>query len=286
MERLTLRDIWNFIVASRKKILLAGIIFMVIVIPAVYLLAPVKYNIQTAISIPYDSSKVAEYDILIRRSILAQVCRELNIDASEENMAQMDKQLSIAIDEGGRKIYLSFLGSDAEQVSAIGNGISMRTLEYARDERVAYLEGFIKNSEERIETIDELMDDEFIAEYYEKISQVWRSLLEKGGGAGLNVFLEVDPTIKDLYLEKKNLRSDIRRVTGEISALQKEEDSELEKCYTPIYEPDEKEPPQLLPVILLSAVAGAIFGILWVTVINFGIKKIKRKEFKKQESKL
>ena len=58
MERLTLRGIWNFFVASRNKIILVGIIFMIAAIPAVYLLSPAKYNIQTNIIIPYDTAKV------------------------------------------------------------------------------------------------------------------------------------------------------------------------------------------------------------------------------------
>ncbi len=283
MKRLTLKDIWNFLVTSRKKIFLAGIIFMIAVIPAIYLLAPAKYNIQTTMTIPYEGVKVENYEVLIRREILGSVCRKLNIDLSAESMAEMDGHLSVAVDEVGKKIYLSYLGSDAEQVTAVGNEISMQTLKAARDERVVYLEEAIKVKEERIETIDELMDDEFIADYYERISREWRALLEKGSGAGLNIFLDVDPTIKNLYIERKNLKYEIKKLEQEITELRKQGDKELAKHFSPIYQPDEKEPPQLIPVILLSAVAGIIFGILWGAVINFGFKKRKGKEYKELE---
>ncbi len=275
MERLTLRGIWNFFVASRNKIILVGIIFMIAAIPAVYLLSPAKYNIQTNIIIPYDTAKVAEYEVLIRRSILAQVCRELHLDDSEESMAQMDDHLSVAIDEGNRVIYLSYLGDDAEQVAVVGNEISMRTVKHARDERAAYLEEIIETKEERIENIDELMDDEFITGYYEKLSREWRALVESGG-AGLNIFLEIDPMIKNLYLERNNLNYEVKRLEQEIAELREQGDKELKEQYSPIYEPDKKEPPGLLMVILLSAAGGLVFGMLWVAVFNFGIKKVKK----------
>ena len=276
MERLTLRGIWKLLMISRKKIFLAGIIFMIAVSPVIYLLAPAKYNIQTSISIPYEGVKVENYEILIRRSILKQVCRELKIDPSESSVAQIDHDLSIAIDEPKKMLYISYLGSDPALVTAIGNEISMQTLKFAREERIANQEDAIKTKEERLEYIDELMDDEFIAGYYDRIYREWRRLIREGDSVNLNVFLEVDPTIKNLYLEQKNLKNEIAKIEKEILNLREQDDRELEKHFSPIHEPRQKEPPRLILVIIASAVLGLLFGVLWVVVNNYGIKDIKK----------
>ncbi|NLA27201.1 MAG: hypothetical protein GX878_07380 [Firmicutes bacterium] len=276
MERLTLQGIWDLIMRSRNKILLIGAIFAIAVAPAIYLLAPAKYSIQTSISIPYDGVKVENYEILIRRTVVKQVCRKLVVDSSPEAVAEINRHLSIAIDEDKKMVHLGYIGSDAASVTEIGTEMGLQTLRESRDERIANLRESIRLKEKRITVIDDLMDDKFIARYYDNLYRQWLRLLSEEKEGALNVFLDVDPMIKDLYLEKKTLTKEITDTRKYISELRKHDNEYFEKHFTPLYQPEKREPPRLLLVIFASAVLGLLFGLLWVFVSNYGIKKGKK----------
>ena len=148
---------------------------MIAASPVIYLLAPAKHNIQTSITIPYEGVKVENYEILIRRSILKQVC-ELKIDPSESSVAQIDHNLSIAIDEPKDVIH-SYLGSDPAWLLRLVMKSACKRLNLPG--RTDYQPGRChQNQRRKAEYIDELMDDEFIAVIMTGLLE-WRRLIRR-----------------------------------------------------------------------------------------------------------
>ena len=276
MEPFTLRELGRLLWGSRLKILLTGLLFTLAISPAAYFLVPSRYHARTALRIPYTGAEIAGYEIGIRGEVLPGVYEQLNMAGYGLSLPAVDRDLYIALDGPNKLIHYNFLGDDAALVASFIYELNLETLNFAREQRIAALREEIEMREEQIAANEEILEDERFTEYYDRLFQTWVNLLQVRSNTRQNIFIEIDPLVKNLMLEQKNLRRDIARMEREITALTKEDETVLEKHFTPVYLPEQKLPPRLPLVALAAAMGGLLIGIFRVFLGVLGTKSSKK----------
>ncbi len=275
MNQLSIAEICGVIRASRKKIVLVALATALLVFLAVYFLVPARYQVQTKFELRSPAVDFDRLSIVMRSEILPQVYREMELDQRGLSKYRVDRDFVMYYEQGVRHLWLAnfvFISDDPELAADFLNRLTLETLIYIRDRHLIYLQARVGECRQRITEIDALLEDEALAYYYSALFQQWSNL--RDDGTYEDVFLEFDPYVRELYLEKQSLFKQIEDYERSYSNMLSMDAEDFSINFTPAYPPDT---PGLLLVGLASAILGLLVGTFWVLFQHYGLAKYQDK---------